>query len=326
MPGTSLRVGLAALTLGACRGPQSALDPAGESASRVASLFWVMLVGAAVVWAAVVALTVWAARSRADEGPRTRSAWLIIGGGAAVPTVVLTALLAVGLSMLPAMVAPAPPGSLRVAVTGEQWWWRVRYPRDDGAVTLANELHLPLGEPVDLTLDSADVIHSFWIPPLGGKLDMLPGRPNRLALRATRAGVFRGVCAEYCGDSHALMAFDVVVEPREALDRWLTHQAEPAATPTDPLAARGAALFVADGCGACHAVRGTVSDGRLGPDLTHVGSRRSLAAGTLRNEPDALTRWIARADALKPDAHMPAFAMLARDDLRALAAYLEALR
>ncbi|MDO9022832.1 MAG: c-type cytochrome [Deltaproteobacteria bacterium] len=328
-PAARSRTLLAALALGAaaCRGPQSALDPAGRGADRIATLFTIMAVGAAVVWLAMVALTVFAVRVHAAPRVERRTALFILGGGALVPTVVLTALLVYGLALLPELVAPAPAGSLRVAVTGEQWWWRVRYPGPDGrTVELANEVHLPLGQAADLRLDSADVIHSFWIPSLGGKLDMFPGRTSRLALWPTRAGRYRGVCAEYCGASHALMAFAVVVEPRAALDRWLAHQSEPARPPTTPLGARGAALFLADGCGACHAVRGTPAAGTLGPDLTHVGSRHGLGAATLPNDAGTFARWITHPESLKPGVHMPAFGMLPPADVRALAAYLEELQ
>lgn len=314
---------LVAWCLLGCRGPQSALDPAGPAARELATLFAWMAASAAVVWAVMVALTVYSVKASPETLRRHRATWWIVVGGALVPTALLTALLVVGLAAMPALVAPAPEGSLRVDVSGEQWWWRVRYPQPDGsAFELANEVHVPVGEAVDFHLDSADVIHSFWIPSLGGKLDMFPRRVTRLALTATRLGPLRGVCAEYCGASHAFMSFDVVVEARADFDRWVAHQREPAFT-GDP---RGAALFVATGCGACHTVRGTPAGGTLGPDLTHVGGRRSLAALTLRNDPAAFARWIAHPDRVKPGALMPAFDMLPRDDLRALAAYLEGLR
>jgi cytochrome c oxidase subunit 2 len=313
------------LGLAGCGGAQSALAPAGRSAERIADLFWWMAGGAAVVWVSVLALGVYAVR--ANSGPsRRQAALLIIGGGAVVPTVVLAVLLVFGLSLLPELVAPAPEGSLRVSVTGEQWWWRVRYEVPEGkAVRLANEIRLPVGEPVEFRLASADVIHSFWIPSLGGKVDMIPGRQTRLALHPTRTGVFRGVCAEYCGASHALMAFTVVVQERADFDRWLEGQAAPARSPTTELAERGRDVFLASGCGACHTVRGTAAGGVVGPDLTHVGSRRSLAAGTLPAEPEDFHRWVAHPKTVKPEVIMPHFGMLPPDDLRALAAYLDGL-
>ena len=319
-------VALAALLLfAACDGPQSTLVPAGRAAERIADLFWWMAGGAAVVWTIVIALTIYVMRVRPGEHSRQK-ALLIIGGGAVFPTVVLTILLTYGLSMMPELLAPAPPGSLRIAVSGEQWWWRVRMvPPDGEPVELANEIRLPVGEPVALELVSPDVIHSFWVPSIGGKIDMVPGRVNRLTLHPTVAGVYRGACAEYCGDSHALMTFWVVVQEREAFDAWLEQQRAPAAAPGGPLASRGRELFLANGCGACHTIRGTPASGVVGPDLTHVGSRLSIGAGILPNETATFARWIARPDAIKPGVHMPSFGMLPVEDQRALAAYLEGL-
>jgi cytochrome c oxidase subunit 2 len=198
-----------------CSGPQSALDPAGRAADVIASLFWWMTAGAVVIWVLVVALAVYAIRARTPTFTRRHGVALIVGGGIVLPGVVLTALLVPALLMLPPLLRPAPAGSLTIAVAGEQWWWRVRYlPPGGGAVELANEIRLPLGEPVELRLTSPDVIHAFWIPSLAGKIDMIPGRVTRLVLEPTRAGVFRGACAEYCGISHALMSFPVVVLER----------------------------------------------------------------------------------------------------------------
>jgi cytochrome c oxidase subunit 2 len=310
-----------------CGGVQSSLDPAGREAERLADIFWLMTVGALVVWIAVIALALWAVRARPEAHTPRRTRLIIVGCGAVVPTVVLTALLVYGLEPLPTLLAPAPEGSLRVAVTGEQWWWRVRYlPPGGREVVLANEIRLPVGSTVEFRLDSPDVIHSFWIPSLGGKVDMIPGRVTRLVLRPTRTGFFRGVCAEYCGTSHALMAFNVVVQEREEFDRWLAEQAAPAQAPAEPLAARGQSLFLADGCGACHTIRGTPAAGAIGPDLTHVGSRLSIAAATLPNEPGDFRRWVAHTTDVKPGVLMPPFHMLPPDELEALAAYLKGLR
>lgn len=241
----------------------------------------------------------------------------------------LTALLIYGLAPIPALVARAPEGSLKIVVSGEQWWWRVRHELPDvtgGPVASANEIRLPVGEPVQFQLESPDVIHSFWIPSLAGKTDMIPGRVTHLALMPTRTGVFRGACAEYCGDSHALMSFDVVVLEREEFARWLARQARPAEAPAAPMAALGQQAFLANGCGACHTVRGTAAAGAIGPDLTHVGSRQSLAAATLPNQPDAFHRWIAHTTDVKPGALMPKFNMLPPEELQALAHYLEGLQ
>jgi cytochrome c oxidase subunit II len=318
-------VAVAGLLSPACGGPQSALAPAGREAERIASLFWWMVGGAAVVWLAVAGLGVYALRARLEAQHHRWASFWIIGGGAVVPTAVLAVLLVYSLTLLPDLVAPAPEGSLRVVVAGEQWWWRVRYPVPGGTVELANEVRLPVGERVEFLLESGNVIHSFWIPSLGGKMDMIPGRRTRISLQPTATGQFRGVCAEYCGEGHALMAFPVVVMEKDAFHQWLTRQAEPARAPAEAVAARGRELFLANGCGACHAIRGTPARGVVGPDLTHLGGRLSLGAGMLPNRRAELVHWIAHSERLKPAARMPAFGMLPPDELGALAAYLEGL-
>lgn len=310
-----------------CGGVQSTLDPAGREAERIAVVFWWMTAGAAIVWLAVIGLTIYAARVRSEPRNHRRDSLLIIGGGAVVPTVVLGVLLVYGLAPIPVLLAPAPEGSLKIIVSGEQWWWRVRYfPPGGQAFELANEIRLPVDEPVQFQLDSPDVIHSFWIPSLSGKMDMIPGRVTYLAIQPTRIGVYRGACAEYCGTSHALMNFYVEVMEKEDFSRWLTHQTQPSQPPSEPIAARGQELFLANGCNACHTVRGTRAQGVIGPDLTHVGSRLSLAAGVLPNELDHFQRWLTHPTEVKPAVNMPAFHMLSQEDLRVLAAYLEGLK
>ena len=312
----------------ACAGPQSALDPAGRAAERIAEIFWWMTITGTVIWIAVIVLAIWAVGAPVGEAhSQRRSNFLIIGGGAIFPTIVLAALLVYGLAPLPTLLAPAPAGSLKIAVTGEQWWWRVRYQTSDGAsVILANEIRLPVGEPVEFQLESPDVIHSFWIPSLAGKIDMIPGRMTRLAVLPTKTGVFRGACAEYCGTSHALMSFDVMVHEKEDFARWLAHQATPGLSPSAPLGIRGEELFLANGCGACHTVRDTPAEGTVGPDLTHVGSRLSIGAGTLPNDVEAFITWIARTEHTKPGVLMPQFGMLPEEELRAMAFYLKGLK
>jgi cytochrome c oxidase subunit 2 len=280
-----------------------------------------MVVGALVIWSAVVALTVFAARTERPVSVE-RARRLVVVGGVVVPTLVLAALLAHGLSLLPRFLAAPPPGTRRIEVTGEQWWWRVRYRVGDDWIELANEIRLPVGEPVELALGSPDVIHSFWIPALGGKVDMIPGGTTRLVLEPTRTGTYWGVCAEYCGTSHALMRFPVVVSDRPTFDAWLAGQRSAAVADEGA----GRELFEANGCGACHAIRGTRADGVIGPDLTHVGSRLTLGAGTKPNGREALARWITDTGELKPDVHMPAFPMLADAEVDAIAAFLAGLR
>ena len=319
------RLLLSLLVLVACDGPQSALDTAGRSAARIAALTLWMSGGALLIWVAVVLLALYWYRRAAGRSDRARDRFLVVVCGAVVPTIVLTALLVYGLALLPSMIARAPEGSREIHVVGEQWWWRVRYPGAEGDVVLANEIRLPVGEPVQLRLESVDVIHSFWVPSLAGKMDMIPGRVTHLALHPTEIGTFRGACAEYCGASHAWMALFVEVMPADDFDRWLADQAAPAAAPRDAHAARGRELFSSTGCGACHAIRGTEAKGVVGPDLTHVGSRLSLAAGVLENEMDAFRRFLVDTEHLKPGVNMPHFAMLPPADIGALAAYLEGL-
>ena len=199
----------------------AALSPAGLEAEKIAALFWWMLAGAGIVWLGVIALAIFATRKRA-AGDDTRNGDWIIFGGAAAPAVVLAILLVFGLSMLPDLLAVAPKNALRIHVHGEQWWWRFRY-EAPGRLPFetANEIRLPVGEPVEFLLHSSNVIHSFWIPSLGGKIDMIPGRVNRLVLHPTKTGRFRGACAEYCGIGHANMAMHAIVIPKAEFWQWL---------------------------------------------------------------------------------------------------------
>lgn len=315
-----------ALALTACTGPQSALDPAGDGAERIADLFWIMLGGAALIWILVIGAVFYATRIVPEHrhGERTGSA-LLLWGGLVLPTAVLAGLLTWGLALMADLRAPGD--GLEIAVSGEQWWWRVDYhmPGRDGPVASANEVRLPRGQRVELELSSPDVIHALWIPSIAGKVDMIPGRVNRLVVEPTRTGTFRGVCAEFCGESHALMAFSVEVMEPAAFEQWLAQQAEGAIAPATPEATRGQELFDQVGCGACHAVRGTAAAGTIGPDLTHLAGRATLAAGILPNERDALVRWITQAETIKPGSRMPSFGALPEGDVEAIAAYLEGL-
>ncbi len=306
---------------------QSALEPAGRDAERIATMFWWMVGGGALVWLAVMGITFYAVRARGERHNPRRARAFIIGGGALVPTLVLAVLLTWGLGQMPALLDKGPDDGLRIHVSAEQWWWRVRYELADGTeFELANEIRLPIERRTPVWLHSADVIHSFWVPSLAGKLDMIPGRVNRMALEPTREGVFRGVCAEYCGSSHANMMFDAVVQTPNDFEAWARAQALPASPPQSDAARRGERLFELHGCGACHTVRGTPAGGAVGPDLTHVGSRLRLGAGVLPNDMEGFQTWLARTQEQKPDVHMPSFHMLSSTDLRALASYLEGLQ
>lgn len=317
---------VATLLSAGCDGVQSALVPAGVEAEKIAGLFLVMAAGAFVIWLLVVALAIYAAVVNPERHDVRTARRLIVGGGVIFPLIVLTGLLVRGLALMPQLRAPVAAGGLRIAVSGEQWWWRVRYLLPDGSeVHLANEIRLPAGERVEFLLSSPDVIHSFWIPSLAGKMDMTPGRTTTLTLTPTGTGIYRGACAEYCGIAHARMNFAVVVMKPGEFSEWLDAQAKPARLPAGALARRGMQAFLYNGCGACHTVRGTPANGTVGPDLTHVGSRLGIAAGVLPAEPDDFRDWIDHPKVIKPGVHMPAFGMLSDDDLRAIAAWLDGL-
>lgn len=313
--------------LGACTGVQSALDPAGEEARQVATLFWAMVVGGGIIWALVVALSLYAAHRRRAPLSEQAAGRLILWAGVVFPVAVLTALLAFALWLMPSLRPFAGDGrpDLRVEVVGSQFWWHVVYHRQDGtSVVSANEVRLPVGRRVEFALSSADMIHSFWIPALGGKMDLIPGRTNRLSLLATKAGDYRGQCAEFCGTGHALMAFPAVAMAPAEFEAWLDARAVPSAGLEQ--AAEGRALFLGAGCGTCHRVDGTEARGTAGPDLSHVGSRLTIGAGLIANEPDALARFIADAGAAKPGARMPPYPGLSAAELSAMAAWLGGLR
>ena len=280
---------------------QSTLDPApGSAAASIDELGLALYAGAAVILAVVCIL----AMAGVVTGPRRVDArrWFLVAG-LVVPGVLLVALFLHALGIGHALVTHEGSDLLRIHVTGRQWWWEVRYEGGgQAAVPLANELHVPVGRPVEILLYSGDVIHSFWVPALAGKVDMIPGRTTRIVVQADRAGIYRGQCAEYCGAQHALMAFYLIVEPVAEYEAWLARQARDATPPASPELEQGQGLFFRAGCAACHAIRGTAADGRSGPDLTHVGSRRSLAAGTLGNHAGTMGGWIAGTQNLKPAA------------------------
>ena len=316
----------AALILSGCEGGgrQSVLAPAGSDALAIADLWWGMFGAAVVLWLLVAALFIVVTRIRPQEMKRTTAEALIVGGGVIFPVVALAGLLIYALPLMqPVREAEA---DLTVHVTAEQWWWRVVYDPEGEAIVSANELRLPAGQRVALLLDADKVIHSFWVPALGGKTDMIPGRQNRMTVEAVEPGIFRGQCAEFCGASHALMAFEVEVMPEADFVEWARAEAAPAMAPEGAEAQAGLAVFEREGCGACHAVRGTAAIGMVGPDLTHVGSRLSIGAGVLPNDREALMRWIAHTGAVKPEVEMPDYDYLPEGDLAALAAYLGGLR
>lgn len=313
-------------------GQISVLDPAGTEAQAVAELFWIMATSAIAIWALTIVAALWAALRKIPAERRHRvERLLIVGGGVMVPTLVVGSLLVHGLRTTHSLRSEAQGAP--IIVTGERFWWRVQYAADPQATVdssrpleIANEIRVPLGQRTELRLRSPELIHSLWIPSLAGKVDMLPGRETRLVLEPTRAGRYRGVCAEYCGTGHTGMAFTVDVMTVADFSRWLQAQRRPAHAPNTKLQQQGETAFVAWGCPACHSVRGTAARGVIGPDLTHVGSRPTLAAGTLRMDAASLDRWIRDPAQVKPGALMPAFAMIPDAELAALSAYLMGLQ
>lgn len=303
--------------------PPPVLDPAGPFASSLEGLSWVLL-----GMGAIVSLIVFAALGLALFGPRSwrkrlGSRWMILGAGLAFPAVVIGALLVLGLRDTRDLSAPPPPGEMRIRIVGEMWWWRVIYLDAQGRELFhdANEVILPVGRPVTLELESADVVHSFWVPRLAGKVDMIPGRRNLMRVQADQVGAFGGQCAEYCGGPHALMGLVVVARPAAEFDAWMAGQVAPRV----PVAHPGADVFRTSGCGACHTVRGTEANGLAGPDLTRVGARRTLGAGILPNNAGTMGGWISNSQALKPGNRMPAYPVLTGSELRAVAEYLDGL-
>jgi cytochrome c oxidase subunit 2 len=320
--------------LGGCSGAQSALDPQGPQAAQLAKLFWIFTAVCAAVWFAVMlVLLVGLVRRRPARpdplrlDPRTERRSLAVVGGAVVATlltvIALTALSYLSQRQLYARERPA----VTIKVTGQQWWWDVRYEADapGQTVTTANEIYIPVGQPVTVKLAATDVIHSFWVPSLAGKKDLIPGRTATMSFRADQPGRYRGQCAEFCGYQHAFMAFEVIVDPPATYDAWANAQRTAPPEPADKIAQRGRDVFLGSTCIMCHAIEGTTAAARKGPDLSHVGGRSTIAAGTLPNRPAELARWIANPQDFKPGVNMPA-TPLSSDDMTALVAYLGSLK
>jgi cytochrome c oxidase subunit 2 len=316
-------------------GAHSALEPAGVQARHSLQLFDAYLYVAVLVFFLVIAALGFALGKRSDpahekreppieakRGKRGVVAWATI---ATVFTLIglLIASVSTGHSM--ALMPSAEP--VEVEVVGHKWWWEFRYPVGGVATrfSTAYELHVPVGRPVKLKLMAIDVIHSFWVPSLSGKLDAIPGKDRTLLLRADRAGSYEGQCAEFCGAEHANMRFLVVAESAAKFAAWRDHQLGSPAPPTDALRQRGLEVFMSSRCSTCHAIGGTDAFGTVGPNLTHVASRRRLAMGTLENTPEHLSSWISDPQTAKPGVQMPSTPLPA-EDRRALLAYLEGLQ
>jgi cytochrome c oxidase subunit 2 len=327
------------LLLAGCGGIQSTLEPAGPGAARIGDIWWLMLIVCTAVFGLVMLILAWAIarRRRPSLDPvsasvrpnpqRDRRMGQVVGASIAVTAAILLVFVVVSFWIGRELVAEPPGPALSIDVTAQRWWWDVRYrdPVPSRSFSTANEIHIPVGRPVRLTLRSVDVIHSFWVPNLQGKKDLIPGQVNTLYLQADRPGAFRGQCAEFCGFQHAHMALYVVAEPEEQFALWQEQQRRPAPEPETEQQKKGRDVFMSSSCVLCHTINGTLAAGVTGPNLTHVASRRSLAAGTLPNTRGHLAGWIIDPQMRKPGNNMPPNA-LRGDELQALLSYLETLR
>jgi cytochrome c oxidase subunit 2 len=316
---------------------QFALTPAGPQAEQIRWLWWIFFGVTAAIYVLVMGALLLAMKKRSsasDPSPVVRAPTQERSVILTISTAVgLTIPILFGLMIMDFIVGrrlhalAASPGSLEIKITGHQWWWEVQYvdSTPSNIVTTANEIHLPVGVPIQLKLDSADVIHSFWAPNLHGKKDLIPGHPTTHWLQADRTGEFIGQCAEFCGHQHAHMRMTVIVQERSAFDQWLKNQRQPAVSPQSLVQARGQEIFLRSTCITCHTITGTPAGGQVGPSLTHLASRQSIAARTLPNQPASLARWIRNPQAIKPGVIMPQHALDA-DDLESLVAYLESLQ
>lgn len=310
---------LPALTLTGCDGPQSALAPRGPGAQAVAEVWWLMFGGALLILLAVMVLAVYGYARGSDDRPAVARR-LIVGGGLILPVAVLSALVLYG-HRLGARLTSSALAALEIEVVGHRFWWEVRYP---GGAATANELRLPAGRAVTMTLRSEDVIHSFWLPNLAGKLDLVPGHVNRLTIQADRPGLWRGQCAEFCGRFHADMELVAIAHPPEEFEAWLREQRQPAGAPRSAEGRAGERAFLALGCAACHRIRGGAADGRGGPDLTHAAgrARRKGVWPPTRPQPQ---QWIVDSHRTVTAAE-PQLRGLDPATVAALARYLEELR
>jgi cytochrome c oxidase subunit 2 len=313
------------------------LDPAGPQASSIASLWDVFFDVTLVVWILVILALITSAivsrRNRIDDplvGQPARDRRLLIGVVAAGVATVLTLIFLLISSIRTGSELAAledDADALNVRITGRQWWWQIQYEPNDPQkfAETANELHVPVGKVVHLELTAFDVIHSFWVPSVHGKKDLIPGRVNRTWIRIDKPGLYRGQCAEFCGLEHAKMYITIIAEPPDVFERWKAHQREAPILPATDEEKRGLGVFTRGPCAMCHTIAGTAAGGTLGPNLTHFKSRLTIGAGELTNTPEHLARWVRDAQAIKPGVRMPAIA-LNKEDMAALIAYLETLQ
>jgi cytochrome c oxidase subunit II len=334
-------VGLAIITvlLSSCvaapanRNIPNALDPQGLRGRIIITEWWAQFWMGTAVFLVVIAILGYIiyrqlpGRHHPDLGinlhvPEKGMIWIWVGG-IIVPILVLSVVFGLSVTSMRALASPPEPEEFTIEVIGHRWWWEVRYPELD--IVTANEIHIPVGQSVRIELQTNDVIHSFWVPEVMGKVDMIPGQVNARWLQVDTPGIYRGICAEYCGLQHARMHFILVAEPRERFDAWVEHESQPAASmPEDEMAQAGQEVFLNTSCFFCHQIRGTPARGLVGPDLTHFASRFTLAAGTMENNPGNLGGWILDPQHIKPGALMPP-TNLTGEELQALLQYLATL-
>lgn len=336
---TTLFAAISLALLTGCGHPQSMFSPGGPASGNIAHLSWfvfILFIAVAVImwvllgWASYRKRGSFAEHAPVDIGGG--QPWIFIGGFA-IPFVILAAVFVIGLDSMSAFPLEGPhamhetvPADIRV--TGHRWWWQIDYvkgPLDQQVVT-ANEIHIPVGRPVDIDLTSNDVIHSFFVPRLHGKVDLIPGQINRIRIQADQPGVYRGQCAEYCGAQHAHMSLLVVADPPADYEAWLAREINQAEPPATEQQRHGQQLFMTKACVLCHTIRGTLAQAKVGPDLTHIASRQGLAANTLRNNAANLEAWVMHAQSLKPEVIMPDVSQFTGQEARDLVAYLQQLQ
>lgn len=336
---------LALMALSGCKTAESTFNAHGPAAHSIAHLSWLMtilfLVITLIMWA-LIAFAFYRRRgSLAEHEPINAGGgemWIAVGG-IAIPLIVLTVLFVLGLGLLrdfpihgmhgvSAHARMSQSMKPEILIIGHQWWWEIHYLNDDLSKEFitANELHLPVGRPVNIEVETHDVMHSFWVPALHGKVDLIPGQTNYIRIEASQAGTYTGQCAEFCGAEHARMRILAVAEDPAVYESWLEAQRQPGAQPTTAEAIAGQQIFLAGPCSMCHTVRGTIAGGSVAPDLTHIGSRQMIAANSYQNNDAYLEAWVTHAQSLKPEAQMPDLTQFSGEQLNDLVAYLRQLQ
>jgi cytochrome c oxidase subunit II len=334
-PSRLIPAGLPLLVLAGCGRNQSMMAPGGPGSEHIAGMAWWNFILYLAITAIMWVLILWLALRRRGTFERHEPVdagggqnWILIGGFT-IPFLVLCAVFVVGLVNMSAFPLGGRMGQpADIQITGHQWWWQIEYVKGpvDRRITTANEIHVPVGVPVNIDLRSADVIHSFFVPSLNGKVDLIPGQINRVRIQADHAGPFRGQCAEFCGAQHARMILYVIADPPEKFAAWYNNQLRDASPPADEQQMRGQQVFFQGPCAACHAIRGTPAGGRVGPDLTHFASRVGIASNAYWNNRATLSAWVTHAQALKPEVAMPNITQFTGQQLQDLVSYLQNLK